>query len=205
RDALAEELSKEWTEKRGIEVVSVAINSATASPEDEALIKDMQRRGVYRNASMGAAALVDAQAEAMKKAAENPNGAMMGFMGMGMAQAAGGTSAAALYQAAAGNAAGAKANAGAAPASGGWKCVCGAADTGRVCTEGGKAKPEEGWKCSCGAVNLGKFCSECGGKRPSDAPLYRCDKCGFRPADPKNPPKFCPECGDPFTDEDAVR
>ena len=55
------------------------------------------------------------------------------------------------------------------------------------------------WTCGCGNVNTGKFCSECGKKRP----VYKCDKCGFQPADPFNPPKFCPECGDKFTDEDA--
>lgn len=56
-----------------------------------------------------------------------------------------------------------------------------------------------GWVCSCGSTNTGKFCPECGKKRP----VYRCDKCGFQPEDPYNPPKFCPECGDRFTHEDA--
>ena len=55
-----------------------------------------------------------------------------------------------------------------------------------------------------GAVNTGKFCSECGAKRPAGAPVYRCDKCGWQPADPAHPPKFCPECGDPFDDHDKV-
>ncbi len=55
---------------------------------------------------------------------------------------------------------------------------------------------------SCGAVNKGKFCPQCGAKKPADAPLYRCDKCGWEPEDPAHPPKFCPECGDRFDGED---
>ena len=89
-------------------------------------------------------------------------------------------------------------------AAGAWKCSCGATATGKFCPECGSAKPadSEGWKCSCGAVNKGKFCPECGAKKPAGAPLYKCDKCGWEPADPKNPPKFCPECGDPFNEGD---
>ena len=42
---------------------------------------------------MAAATLVGAQADAMKAAAENPGGAMTGFMGVGMAAGAGGMNA----------------------------------------------------------------------------------------------------------------
>ena len=64
-----------------------------------------------------------------------------------------------------------------------------------------KAAPQqESWKCSCGSVNTGKFCPECGAKKP----YYRCDKCGWEPADPTKPPKFCPECGDRFDNSDLT-
>lgn len=65
-----------------------------------------------------------------------------------------------------------------------------------------KAPAQQGdsWKCSCGSVNTGKFCPECGSKKP----YYRCNKCGWEPADPTKPPKFCPECGDRFDDSDLT-
>ena len=197
-EAMNSVLSAKWSELRGICVVSMGVNSVNASPEDEATIKELQKTAVFRNTNMAAAYMVGAQGEAMKAAAANENGAMMGFMGMGMAQNAGGMNAAQLFQMAQQTAPAAPA----APAANGWKCSCGAVNTGKFCAECGAAKPADGWTCGCGKVNKGKFCSECGAKKPSGAPLYRCDKCGWEPEDPKNPPKFCPECGDRFDDED---
>ena len=190
-NAMNEALSAKWTGLRGISIVSVAVNSVTASPEDEATIKELQKSAVFRNTNMAAAHMVQAQAEAMKTAAGNENGAMMGFMGMNMAQNAGGLNANALYQMGA--------QPSPAPA-GGWKCRCGAVNAGKFCTQCGAS---HGWKCACGAVNTGKFCPECGARKPAAAPLYRCDKCGYQPEDPHNPPKFCPECGDRFDESDA--
>lgn len=190
-EAMNSVLSEKWSNLRGIRIVSVGVNTVNASPEDEATIKELQKSAVFRNTNMAAAHMVQAQAEAMKSAASNANGAMMGFMGMGMAQQAGGLNANALYQMNPQQPAEAPAT--------GWKCQCGTVNTGKFCTECGTA---QGWVCSCGNVNRGKFCSACGAKKPESEPLYRCDKCGWEPEDPKHPPKFCPECGDKFDEND---
>lgn len=195
--AMNQVLSAKWSDLRGISVVSVGVNSVTASAEDEATIKELQKSAVFRNPNMAAAHMVQAQAEAMKTAAGNKNGAMAGFMGMNMAQAAGGFNANSLYQMGQ-----QQEQKPAAPAANTWKCSCGAENTGKFCAECGAPKPVEGWVCACGSVNKGKFCPECGARKPAAAPLYRCDKCGWEPEDPRHPPKFCPECGDRFDDDD---
>ncbi len=204
-DAMNVALSKKWGELRGLQVVSIAMNPITLSEEDAELIKKAQHAAIMRDPNMAAATLVEAQSQAMKDAAKNSAGAMTGFMGMGMAQQAGGANAANLFamgqqQAAQQPAQPAPA---AAPAANTWKCDCGAENTGKFCIECGKPKPADGWACpKCGTVNKGRFCMECGEKKPAGEPLYKCDKCGWEPEDPKHPPKYCPECGDPFDDKD---
>ena len=218
-DAINEVLSKKWGELRGLKVKSIALNPITLPKEDEELIKQAQRTGMLKDPTMAGATLVGAQADAMKAAASNPNGAMMGFMGLNMAQQAGGMSAQNFYamgqqqqqmqQTQATMAPQPGAGAGApqvqAPGAGAWTCPnCGKLATGKFCPECGSPKPEAaaGWTCSCGTVNKGKFCSNCGSPKPAGAPLYKCDKCGWEPEDPAHPPKFCPECGDVFDDND---
>ena len=210
-DSLNEVLSKKWSEYRGIEIVNFGINSIKASDEDEAKLKEYQSRATLMNPNMRAAYMAGGMTEAMENAAMNEStGPAMAFMGMNMAQNAGMMGM----------------NMGAnnfgmgqqpvqpqpqapAPAANGWTCSCGTTNTGKFCAQCGSPKPEPkpaagSWTCSCGATNTGKFCSECGAKKPAGAPLYKCDKCGWEPEDPHNPPKFCPECGDPFDDNDIV-
>ena len=67
-----------------------------------------------------------------------------------------------------------------------------------------KGQRNAGKRSSRGQKNTGKFCPNCGGKKPAGVPQYRCDKCGWQPADPTKAPRFCPECGDPFDNGDIV-
>ena len=203
--ALNDVLSPKWRDLRGLEIVSVGVSSVKASEEDEKMIKELQRNAAFRDPGMAAAHLVGAQAAAMQSAAANQNaGPAMAFMGMNMANQAGGVNAQDLYNMSARRQAQSAPQA--EPAANGWTCPsCGAAATGKFCPECGTKKPETNtWTCSCGAVNKGKFCSECGAKKPSGIPQYRCDKCGWEPEDPAHPPKFCPECGDPFDNGDVI-
>lgn len=211
-DALNEILSKKWGELRGMTISSFAMNPPSLSKEDEDLIKELQKTAVMRDPGMAAAHLTQAQGEAMKTAAGNAGGAMVGFMGMNMAQQNGGINAGNLYNMAAQqNAQKAAQAAQPAPAptaqsAAGWTCKCGQTNTGKFCTSCGSPRPAsaDGWTCSCGALNKGKFCMECGKPKPAGVPLYKCDKCGWEPDDPAKPPKFCPECGDPFDANDIV-
>ncbi len=171
-DAMKDALTAKWSELRGISVVSVALGSVTLPDEDQQAIKEAQleaqRENRLTDAATANAALIRAQADALKAAANNPGGAMNGFVGVNMVnQAVGNATAAFLSQG-----------------------------------QAQQAAPVQGWTCSCGSVNQGQFCPNCGQKKPAGAPLYKCDKCGWVPADPTNPPKFCPQCGDPFTDAD---
>ena len=236
-DQLNEVLSKKWRDLRGIEVVSFGVSSVKASEEDEKYIRDLQ---ALSNPNARASFLTGATGAAMQTAAGNEGGAMMGFMGMGMAGMQGanmmnGINQQMGYPPQGGYPGAPQGMAGAAPAApagwtcscgqsgntgkfcgacgkpkeepkAGWTCSCGhAGNTGKFCAECGKpqqAAAPAGWTCSCGTVNQGKFCANCGSKKPADAPLYKCDKCGWVPPDPKNPPKFCPECGDLFDERD---
>lgn len=176
-DAINDELAQKWAETRGLKVVSIAMNPPTLPPEDAELIKSIQKNAVLRDTSMAAAVLTQAQADALKTAAGNESGAMMGFMGMNMASNAGaGLNTQQLYAMAQAQ-------------KDTWKCSCGATAEGNFCPECGKKKIENSWKCACGNVNEGKFCTNCGEKKPSEG---FCGQCGAK-VDGNG--KFCPECG----------
>lgn len=187
KDALNSELAKEWTETRGITVCNIAMNPITLTDEDLKKIQDMEDAVAYgSNARMIAGRMASSTATAMEAAANNPGGAMAGFMGMNMAGNAGGGFGAIQNMYNVGQAQQSQQ----APADG-WTCSCGTVNTGKFCNECGKAKPEsDKWVCSCGTANTGKFCSECGKAKPADD-KWTCS-CGT-----VNTGKFCNECGKP--------
>ena len=182
-------LTQKWVELRGLTVVSVSINSISASQEDEEMIKQLQRTAVMRDPGMAGATLLNAQAEAMKTAAANEGGAMTGFLGLGLAQQAGGMN---LQNAFANPFNQTEAIPSPNPSSpSGWACACGMTNAGRFCSDCGKPKPsDDKWSCDCGNINNGKFCIDCGKPKP-EASTWTCT-CGV-----VNSGRFCSECGTP--------
>lgn len=233
-DAMNEVLSEKWARLRGIEMVSMTINPKAPEDVEAKITELQQtavfRKADMAAANLS---LAQAEA-LKAAASNTSTGPMMAIAGMNMANMAGGMDANTLFGMAQANGQGAAGKAAdmgfgtglfgkgepagtaapaATPAPGapaapilGWNCSCGKTDNrGKFCSECGLPKPAAaGWTCVCGQVNQGKFCVECGTKKPEGAPLYKCDKCGWEPEDPANPPKFCPECGDAF-DENDIR
>lgn len=210
--ALNDELSNEWSEIRGLEIVKLSIESITVDDASAKKIEQFQEARVLSNSAMAAGRMTASGATALEGAATNSAGAFTGFMGVGMAQGAMGNFSGGLqdlFNTSASQQSAAQMPAPVIPAEpkdvNVWKCACGNSNTNEFCSECGTKRPvTEGWLCACGELNKGKFCPNCGAKKPAGEPLYQCDKCGFKPEDPKHPPKFCPECGDSFDDADVI-
>ena len=168
--ALNDVLSPKWRDLRGIEIVSMGMNSVKANEEDEEKIQKAQMGMTMGRPDIGLGTLVDATADSMRTAAGNEGamGAAMGYMGMNMAGQAGAGLAqelAARQQA--------QAPAATPTSETGWTCSCGQqGNTGKFCTNCGKPKPAASpdWTCpSCGQQgNTWKFCMNCGTKKPED-------------------------------------
>lgn len=198
---MATVLDKQWSKDRGMKIQSVGIASISYDDESKELINMRNKGAMLQSAGVREGYLQGAAARGIEAAGSNRNGALAGFMGMnfgmksadGLMESASKTNRYQMSQEFAQNQEGSA-----------WGCSCGQKNTGKFCTQCGNGKPdtEAGqWKCKCGELNKGKFCSSCGEKK-QEPPHYRCDKCGYEPKDQNNPPKFCPECGDPFNEAD---
>ena len=157
-------LDDDWKKNRGMEVQSVGID-ISYDDESKKLINMRNEGAMLSDAGIREGYVQGSIARGLEAAGSNQNGAAATFMGMGMGMNAGGSY---MAQASSNNMqqmAGAAAVSGQ-QAAGGWKCSCGATNTGKFCSNCGQPKPEGGsWTCSCGAVNTGKFCSNCGKAR----------------------------------------
>ncbi|MDR0734126.1 MAG: SPFH domain-containing protein [Elusimicrobiota bacterium] len=160
------ELSKDWNEMRGVQVVSVAFSSVIPDEESAKKINAFQEARVFTQARMMGARLGTAQAAAMENAASNEGGAMLGFLGMGFAAQAGGANAGQFF-----------------------KQPEDAQTSGANPAQ--SQTPPNVWTCKCGTANTGNFCGECGVKKPEEV----C-KCGHKHPAGSDGPKFCPECGE---------
>ena len=89
-------LDDSWRSQYGLEIIDMALN-VNASEESREIVREMDKE-IASTKRMGkaysdnmAGTMAAATGEAMKKAAANENGAMMGFMGANMTQAFGAT------------------------------------------------------------------------------------------------------------------
>lgn len=196
-DSLNKILSEKWKNLRGIEISSLGISSIKADEKDEAIIKELQRNATFKDPTMAAAQLVGAQSVAMQEAARNQNaGAAMAFMGVNLANQAGGINAQELFKI--GNTYHNDIQQEVDEDK--WQCSCGKTVVGKFCSHCGMKKPENNldyWVCECGNKNEGIFCSNCGTRRP-DNTSYVCKNCGRQTAKTNEPLKFCSHCGTPF-------
>ena len=89
-------------------------------------------------------------------------------------------------------------------ASGQWVCQsCGSQNTGKFCSGCGNPRPvqQTGWKCFCGTSNTGRFCNECGTTRFEPRQIW-CSECSWTIEEEGQVPKFCPNCGKKFNNDD---
>ena len=179
--AVKECLQDTWG-SQGINVERVSIASATPTPESAEAIKAAQGDRLYAmNPAMQGARANAAASEALKTAAGNENGAMTGFMGMGM-----------LNQGGAMFGANISADSQNRPGMDSMNVVGGGVSEPKE--EEVKEEPKaDGVTCpNCGSMITSNFCTECGTKRPEEPQEKVCPGCGEKVDENA---KFCMNCG----------
>ena len=178
-------LDEEWNQMRGMEVQAVGI-SISYNEESQKLINLRNEGAMLSDPTIREGYVQAVAARGLEAAGSNANGAMAGFMGMGLAGNIGGSIV--------GNASSVnmaqmqmnqqaqnnmnqmnmgmgqmnQSNMGVQPQpqqAAGWTCSCGQVNSGKFCSNCGKPAPSADWTCSCGQVNTGNFCSNCGKPR----------------------------------------
>lgn len=194
---MADALDDEWMENRGFFIASVGIAGINFDEATSALLEQYAKDSILMDPQARAARMAGSVAKGIESAGANENGAMMGFAGINMGMnAVGGI--------------GEVMNPSTSQAHGQSMHHPQPVNqqnqnnpyNQQTQTNNQNNGQQGGWTCQAGHVNpeSSKFCSECGQKRV--VATYACSHCGWEPADKTNPPKFCPNCGDPFNDGD---
>ena len=163
KEIMAEGNYDEAIQKRGISIIGFNIESVSLDDESQEKINNYE---LSSNAYIQQGTMVGAYAQSMKDAANNPNGATNGFVGVGMANMASG---------------GMMGGATTSP----WQNATPVQNNSTNNTTS-----TETWECpNCKKQVNGNFCPDCGAKKPEKA---FCPNCGKKV---DKDTKFCPDCG----------
>lgn len=150
-------LDESWKKMYGLEVTDVGLNDINLTDDSMRKVNKIDEATIFSNKNLQSGLMASASADALRNAASNENGSMMGFMGMNMAGSAAGSVMSA-------------ANAGSDVE--GYKPETNQPEVGTIfgkaatANEGVEvAEVPEPKKCSnCGEIVIGNFCSNCGNK-----------------------------------------
>lgn len=203
---MADTLDEDWNRMRGMEVQAVGIASVSYDEKSTELINMRNEGAMLSDPSVREGYLQGHVARGMEAAGSNANGAMAGFMGMGLGMQAGGSamsaaSAANMQQMQMQNLNMQNSNMQQNPnvqqnpnmqnsnmqQNPNMQNPNAAQFHSNQKVVGSPAV----WTCACGTQNSGKFCSECGKPQPMQTGTWTCS-CGHG-----NSGKFCSACGAP--------
>lgn len=81
-------LDEEWRQNYGLEITDVAIGDINLTDESMRRVNRIDDATIFSNKNLQSGLMADSMSEAMKNAASNSGGSMMGFLGLNMASKA---------------------------------------------------------------------------------------------------------------------
>ncbi len=84
-------LDESWKKNYGLEITDVAIGDINLTDDSMTKVNKIDEATIFSNKNLQSGLMASASADALRNASSNSNGAMMGFMGMNMANGAAGS------------------------------------------------------------------------------------------------------------------